>query len=100
MNALQNTYRVVMDSDRNPLRRLPKAQRFQIMAMLSVMWSIIFSVGIGTWAWFGELMAFHLLVLVGVATTAWTFGSAHQLSPRDLYRRADGTAAHDDLWGG
>lgn len=93
MTKLDNPYRVVMDSERNPLRRLPKAQRFQIMAMLSFMWSVIFSVGIGTWAWFGELVGFHLLVLLGLFITGWTFGNARKTVSRDRYVRNDGTAA-------
>ena len=35
-------YRSVMDSNFNPLRNLPTAQRFQIMMFLSVMWTTIF----------------------------------------------------------
>jgi hypothetical protein len=100
MTRFDSPYRAVMDSERNPLRRLPKVQRFQIMSMLAFMWSIIFSVGIGTWAWFGELVVFHLLVLLGMFITGWTFGNAKQSMPRDRYVRSDGTAAHDDLWGG
>lgn len=78
MGTIGNTYKIIMDSDRNPLRRLPKAQRFQIMVMLSMMWTLIFSVGIGTWAWFGELVVFHLAVLLGVFITGWTFGNARK----------------------
>ena len=78
MGTISNTYKIIMDSDRNPLRRLPKAQRFQIMVMLSMMWTLIFSVGIGTWAWFGELVVFHLAVLLGVFITGWTFGNARK----------------------
>jgi hypothetical protein len=48
------------------------------MVMLSMMWTLIFSVGIGTWAWFGELVVFHLAVLLGVFITGWTFGKEVQ----------------------
>ena len=78
MNTIGNTYKIIMDSDHTPLRRLPKAQRFQIMVMLSMMWTLIFSVGIGTWAWFGQLVVFHLAVLLGVFITGWTFGKEVQ----------------------
>ena len=81
MSTIGNTYRLIMDSDRNPLRQLPKAQRFQIMTMLSMMWTLIFSVGIGSWAWFGELVVFHLAVLLGMFITGWTFGSAKKDAP-------------------
>jgi len=100
VTKFDSPYRAIMDPERNPLRGLPKAQRFQIMAMLSFMWSVIFSVGIGTWAWFGELVGFHLLVLVGMFITGWTFGTAKRSVPRERYVRHDGTAAYDDIWGG
>jgi hypothetical protein len=32
----------VMNEDRNPLARLPKVVRFQIMAVLALMWTVIF----------------------------------------------------------
>jgi hypothetical protein len=81
MSTIGSTYRIIMDSDRNPLRRLPKAQRFQIMTMLSMMWTLIFCVGIGSWAWFGELVVFHLAVLLGMFITGWTFGNAKKDAP-------------------
>jgi hypothetical protein len=43
-----------------------------------MMWTLIFCVGIGTWAWFGELVVFHLAVLLGVFITGWTFGNARK----------------------
>jgi hypothetical protein len=100
MSNLRTAYRAIMDSDRNPLRGLPKAQRFQVMAVLSFMWSTIFSLGIGTWAWFGELVTLHLLVALGTVITGWTFSTMRRQTPRDLYVRQDGTGAHDDIWGG
>ena len=99
MHAFTAAFHTVMDSERNPLRALPKAQSFQIMSLLAFMWSTIFSAGIGTWVWFGELVALHMLILVGLLATGWTFTTAVQSMPRDLYRRSDGTAAHDDIWG-
>lgn len=35
-------YRTISDSDRNPLRNLPPAQRFQTMAILGLMWTARF----------------------------------------------------------
>ena len=52
-------YRAVMDSDYNPLRSLPPAQRFQLMAFLSLMWTTIFCAAAGTWFWYGELIVVH-----------------------------------------
>ena len=62
-------YRAVMDSDRNPLNNLPRAQRFQIMVVLSSMWTTIFCTAAGAWFWYGELLFAHVLVALGVALT-------------------------------
>ncbi len=100
MLNLQRVYETVMDPNKNALWRAPKAQRFQIMALLGFMWSVFFSVGIGTWAWFGELVVFHTLILLGTLVTGWTFHNAGRLTHRDRYQRSDGTARYDDVWGG
>ncbi len=36
---MKNWYRVIMDPDRNPLSILPRAQRFLVMVVLSLMWT-------------------------------------------------------------
>jgi len=89
-----------MDPRRNALWRLPKAPRFQIMVLLAFMWSVFFSAGIGTWAWFGELVVLHTLILLGTLVTGWTFHNAGRLTHRDRYQRSDGSARYDDIWGG
>ncbi len=69
-------YRSVMDSNFNPLRNLPPAQRFQVMLILSIMWTTIFCTGAGAWLWYGELIVFHVLVATGIAATGVTFARA------------------------
>ena len=66
-------YRTVMDSNANPLRHLPPAQRFQVMVVLSVMWTTIFCVAAGAWLWYGELIVLHVLVALGFFVTGLTF---------------------------
>jgi hypothetical protein len=92
-------YRTVMDSDRNPLNTLPRAQRFQIMVVLSLMWTSIFCAGAGAWFWYGELLLAHILVALGVAFTGATFHSAAKQAIYRDYPQADGTARYDDVWG-
>ena len=73
-------YRSIMDSNVNPLRNLPAAQRFQTMLFLSIMWTNIFCVGAGAWIWFGELVVFHVLFVGGIVVTDLVFrqiGRAH-----------------------
>ena len=91
--------KTLMDSRLNQLRSLPPAQRFQIMAGLSMMWTTIFCAGIGVWFWYGQLLTLHILVAFGVAVTSVTFYQAeHTRTYRDS-PRDDGTARYDDVWG-
>ena len=103
-NLMLNAYREVMDSNVNPLRNLPFAQRFQLMSFLSIMWTTIFCIGYGAWAVYGELVVAHVLLVLGALVTAYTFDRARRVSTcrvstyRD-YPREDGTARYDDVWG-
>ena len=98
-------YNNIMDSQRNPLRALPPAQRLQAMIILSVMWSTIFCLSTTAWVWYGELVVGHTLVILGIAVTAMTFraASAKKQVSTATYRdhpREDGTSRYDDVWGG
>ena len=79
----------LMNINMNPLRKLPHAQRFQIMAVLGSMWTLIFCIGTGSWLWFGELAIGHLLFAIGFFITGLTFHTAGQTSKtyRDYPRR-------------
>lgn len=70
---MASAYEVIMDEDKNPLRPLPKAQRFQLMAILATMWSTIFCVAVGSFFWWGELVIGHLAVALGIVLTEMTF---------------------------
>lgn len=96
-----NWYRTIMDPRRNALAQLPPAQRFQIMTMLSMMWTTVFCAGLGLWAFYGQLLAAHILVLLGALFTGLVFREAKQipLTYRD-FPRQDGTPRYDDVWGG
>jgi hypothetical protein len=92
-----------MDSNVNPLRNLPAAQRFQTMMLLSVMWTNIFCVSAGAWIWYGELVVFHVLVVGGIVITDLVFRRASKAAVYRSYRHyplRDGTARYDDVWGG
>jgi hypothetical protein len=69
-----------MNPEANPLRELPLSQRFQLMVVLSIMWSTIFSGSVGAWYLYGELVVGHVLVLTGVLFTALTFKNSSDLS--------------------
>jgi hypothetical protein len=92
-------YRTVMDAEKNPLRHLPPAQRFQIMVVLSMMWTAIFCAGAGVWFLYGELVALHVLLALGTLFTGWTFSAARPVKSYRDYPVRDGTARYDDVWG-
>ncbi|MBT8473130.1 MAG: hypothetical protein HKN14_14370 [Marinicaulis sp.] len=97
---MTNAYDVVMDPNQNPLAELPKAQKFQLMSYLSLMWTTIFCVGFGFWAFYGQLVVLHILVALGAVYTGFTFRNSKRQSHRDKFKRdEDGTARYDDLWG-
>ena len=96
-------YRSIMDSNVNPLRGLPQAQKFQTMLFLSVMWTNIFCLSAGAWIWYGELIVFHVLVVTGIVVTSLVFRQASKSTAYRTYRHyplKDGTARYDDVWGG
>jgi len=91
---------LVMDANKNPLQSLPQTQRFQIMVLLSIMWSSVFCLAFGSWFWWGELVVGHVAVAVAIGITSLTFSEARKKSHRDMYRSKDGTSRYDDIWGG
>ena len=98
---MKSWYRAIMDPDRNALAKLPPAQRFQVMTIMSVMWTTIFCARLSAWAIYGQLVIGHMLVLLGALITGLVFREArrNRLTYRD-YPRRDGTARYDDVWGG
>ena len=73
---IKESYAVVMSTNTNPLNRLPKIVRFQLMTSLAFMWSFIFTMWIGSVQFFGPSAVAHTLVLIGVFFTAEIFKKA------------------------
>ncbi len=97
-----HAYTMIMSPDHNPLARLPPAQKFQLMLGLSVMWTLIFTASLGAWAWYGVLLAAHVLIPLGAVLTWLAFRNASKATYSKTYRdhpAADGTARYDDVWG-
>ena len=97
---MRDQYYSIMDASKNPLKNLPQVQRFQLMVLLSIMWSTVFSIAIGSWFWWGELVVGHVAVAVGIILTSLTFSSAKRKTHRDYYKNKDGSSRYDDVWGG
>jgi hypothetical protein len=91
VRALTTNYSLMMDADRNPLLRLPPAQRFQIMIYLAIMWTTIFCAAFGLWFWYGELIVAHTLVVFGFVLTSITFASAESsaMAPKAVRERSE-----------
>ena len=65
---------VVMNPDRNPLARLPKTVRFQLMTYLALMWTVIFCASAGLFAWLPHFFIAHIaLLLLGIFGTSYIF---------------------------
>jgi len=91
MAFIRTNYALVMDPDKNPLWNMHPAQRFQVMAYLSVMWTTVFCAAFGRWYWYGELISAHMLVILGIAMTGLTFAQASRAADEaSPIRSADG----------
>ncbi len=106
MSTIREWWDVVMDEEMNPLMRLPRVVRFQIMMYLSCFWCMIFTVWTGWVLFLGPSMVAHALILIGIFFTAKVFRDAKKeqlgkMTHRDFYRDPkDGGVKYDDIWGG
>ena len=102
VSIIRNWWDLVMDPEQNPLQRLPRMVKFQLMMYLSVLWCMIFTVWTGWIMFLGPSMAAHVIILIGVFFTAKIFHDASDPRPshRDLYKDDDGCVKYDDIWGG
>lgn len=72
---LRSYWDAVMNSERNPLSHLPKIMRFQIMAVLALMWTVIFCTMAGIFMWLPQFFVGHIvLLLIGFFGTRFIFG--------------------------
>ena len=73
MYMFKKTYELLMNTDVNPLFDLPNIVKFQLMTILSFMWSIIFTLMIGSYLVLGPTMILHLFFLLGIYFTSNIF---------------------------
>ena len=66
---ISNVFASIMNPKFNPLRHLPKIMRFQLMTIMALMWSVVFSVWSGMVMLAGALMAVHVILLIGAFFT-------------------------------
>ena len=70
---IRNIYNIVMNSDYNGIANLPNMVKFQLMIILSFMWSIIFTLMIGSFLVLGPTIVLHIFFLIGVYFTSEIF---------------------------
>jgi len=101
---IKYSYGLIMDETRNPFQKLPKLVRFQYMLMLSYMWSVVFSIWIGTMFSLWPMIVGHTALIIAIFFTAETFRRARGVMTPDhkmfFKDPKDGCARYDDIWGG
>ena len=71
---IKNYYNLIMSSETNGLSELPNMVKFQLMTLLSFMWSIVFTLMVGSYIVLGPTMILHVLFLIGIYFTAEVYG--------------------------
>ena len=70
---IKNYFNLIMNVDNNALANLPNIVKFQLMTLLSFMWSIIFTLMVGSYLVLGPSLILHILFLLGVFFTSELF---------------------------
>ncbi|NJO56637.1 MAG: hypothetical protein HC834_10250 [Rhodospirillales bacterium] len=74
MTMISTYWDTVMNPEKNPLARLPKIARFQLMTVLALMWSVIFCASAGLFMWTPQFFVGHVaLLLLGIFGTGYIF---------------------------
>ena len=74
-----DTYNMVMDHNKNPLRHIPDpVSRLWIMTVLSWMWCIAFGLYVGSVMYMGASLVAHFSILFMVMFTASVFYDAER----------------------
>ena len=66
-------YNLIMSSETNGLSDLPKIVKFQLMTLLSFMWSIVFTLMVGSYLVLGPTLLLHVFFLIGIYFTSEVF---------------------------
>ena len=74
---IKNYYNLVMNSDNNGLSDLPNIVKFQLMTVLSFMWSIIFTLMVGSYLVLGPTLLLYSF-LIGVYFTSEFFSKLNK----------------------
>ena len=72
------SYNVVMDSRKNPLRHLDLASQHYVMQVLAWMWSMVFSLAFLSVLHFHYVWGAHVLIFGGICFTVGVFRRAEK----------------------
>lgn len=75
-NFVKENYEVVMDANKNPLRKMNIQTKHLIMQMLGWMWSVIFCISFLSIYEFGVVWLAHFAVIFGITMTIIVFRSS------------------------
>ena len=70
---IKHYYNLIMNSESNGLADLPNIVKFQLMTLLSFMWSIVFTLMVGSYLVLGPTLLLHIFFLIGIYFTSEVF---------------------------
>ena len=79
-NSIKQNWDAVMDETQSPLKNLSLPTAHMVMQLLAWMWSVIFSVSLGSYLVFRLTAVFHILVIAGIFITLMVFQKADDKS--------------------
>lgn len=77
-STVKTAWDSVMNERRNPLRSFPLMTAHMMMQILAWMWSVIFSVAVGSYVVFGVSVVGHTLIIAGIVITLAVFQRAEK----------------------
>ena len=78
IDFVRQTWRGIMDESQNPLSNYQLSAAHMLMQILAWMWSVIFSVAVGSYVVFGISAIGHALVIAGIFVTFIVFQRAER----------------------
>lgn len=87
-----DSYNMVMDARKNPLRHLDLASQHYVMQVLAWMWSMVFSLAFLSVFYFHYVWGAHVLIAGGICFTVGVFRRAEkkELQVQQAVRRDSG----------
>ncbi len=96
--AIDSSWKAVMDNRHNPLRHLDLASQHYLMQVLGWMWSMVFSLSFLSIYQFGYVWMAHLLVFGGAAMTVAVFRNAESRQAERLQPVRELSSASRCVW--